>query len=205
MTKNNIMKLLLITLIILASSWVGCGGSDSQTADNSSANNTSIYDEPEEVDPMENIGIGPVSEIFLSDEIEQDKAERGSVIFKAKCSACHKTDTKFIGPAPKGILERRTPEWTMNMILNPDEMVQKDPIARALLMEYSAPMANQSLSLEEARDILAEMTARRRNCGILRQRLLESGTGRRHPSIDSRASRKNRGWCLCTLRCVRLF
>ena len=56
---------------------------------------------------------------------------------------------------PKGILDRRSPEWVMNMILNPDVMVQEDPLARDLLMEFNgSPMANQNLSEEEARAIL---------------------------------------------------
>jgi hypothetical protein len=43
----------------------------------------------------------------------------------------------------------------MNMILNPEEMVQKDPIAKQLLVEYNgAPMANQNLTEDEARAIL---------------------------------------------------
>jgi len=42
----------------------------------------------------------------------------------------------------------------MNMILNPDEMVQKDPIAKALLAEYLSPMANQNLTEEQARAVL---------------------------------------------------
>ncbi len=69
--------------------------------------------------------------------------------------ACHKPDKKFIGPAPKGILAKRSPEWVMNMILNPEEMVQKDPIAKALLVEYNgSPMANQGLTEAEARQVL---------------------------------------------------
>ena len=69
--------------------------------------------------------------------------------------ACHRPDKKFIGPAPKGVLERRTPEWVMNMILNPEEMVQKDPLAKDLLVEFNgSPMANQNLTEEEARAVL---------------------------------------------------
>jgi hypothetical protein len=52
-------------------------------------------------------------------------------------------------------MDRRNPAWIMNMILNPEEMTLKDPIARELFIEYnSAPMANQSLTEEEARAIL---------------------------------------------------
>ena len=43
----------------------------------------------------------------------------------------------------------------MNMILNPDVMVQEDPIAKKLLMENNgSPMANQNLTNEEARAVL---------------------------------------------------
>ena len=40
------------------------------------------------------------------------------------------------------------------MILNPDEMVKENQAAKELLMEYISPMANQSLTEEEARSIL---------------------------------------------------
>ena len=43
----------------------------------------------------------------------------------------------------------------MNMILNPEEMVQKDPLAKELLIEFNgSPMANQNLTQEEARAVL---------------------------------------------------
>jgi cytochrome c2 len=71
------------------------------------------------------------------------------------CLACHRIGKKFIGPPPNGILERRTPEWVMNMILNPQEMVQKDPLAKDLLKEFNgSPMSNQGLTEDQARAIL---------------------------------------------------
>ena len=64
-------------------------------------------------------------------------------------------DQRMIGPAMEGVLERRSPEWVMNMILNPDGMLREDPIAKALLKEYNnAIMLNQNLSEEEARELL---------------------------------------------------
>ena len=53
-----------------------------------------------------------------------------------------------------GIYERRSPEWVMNMILNPEEMVKKNDIAKKLLAEYIAPMANQNLTEDEARAVV---------------------------------------------------
>ncbi len=104
---------------------------------------------------MSNKGIGPVKNLELPNEINQGMVAKGKVNFDAKCLACHKTHKKFIGPAPVGILDRRSPEWIMNMILNPDEMVKNDPIAKQLLIEHNgSPMANQGLTEEEARQIL---------------------------------------------------
>jgi cytochrome c551/c552 len=81
----------------------------------------------------------------------------GADVYKKMCMACHRPDKKFIGPAPTGILARRTPEWIMNMILNPVEMVQKDPLAKDLLMEFNgSPMANQNLTEDEARAVLED-------------------------------------------------
>lgn len=103
--------------------------------------------------PMTNKGIGPVKSLELG-AIDQSMADEGKKIFDEKCTACHKIDTKYIGPALKGVTTRRTPEWIMNMILNPELMLKNDPIAKSLIKEYAAPMANQGLKEDEARKIL---------------------------------------------------
>ena len=69
-------------------------------------------------DPMMNKGIGPISEVIL-DEINNEWVEEGKKIYNEKCTSCHKPTEKFVGPAQQGVLQRRTPEWVMNMILNP--------------------------------------------------------------------------------------
>lgn len=109
---------------------------------------------PSETVDLTNKGIGPVKSLTLV-AIDQPLATKGQEIFKNMCTACHKPTKKFIGPAPKGILERRTPEWVMNMILNPEKMITNDPLAKELLKEFNgAPMANQNLSEEDARAVL---------------------------------------------------
>ncbi len=40
------------------------------------------------------------------------------------------------------------------MILNPEEMVETDPVGQELLKRYLAPMANQNLTQDEARKVL---------------------------------------------------
>jgi cytochrome c551/c552 len=99
----------------------------------------------------ENMGIGPIQSMVFEADINTSLAEEGAGIFKQKCTACHMTDRKLIGPAMKGIYERRSPAWVMNMILNPTEMLQKDKTAMALLKEYNnVMMLNQNLSEKEA-------------------------------------------------------
>ena len=104
---------------------------------------------------LENKGIGPIDSIAISEEIDEEMASLGKEIYTQKCSACHKVGSTFIGPPPNGILERRTPEWVMNMILNPAEMLQKDSLAKALFMEFDGQlMTNQQVTVEEARAML---------------------------------------------------
>ena len=145
-------KYILSALIIFVA-W-GCGGSsESSATDETTPPPKSML--AEQQDPLENKGIGPIKEVILEDEIDMEMVEAGKKVYMQMCTSCHKTDKKFIGPAPKGIFERRSPEWVMNMILNPEVMIMKDPIAKQLLIEYNgAPMANQGVTEEQARQIL---------------------------------------------------
>lgn len=110
---------------------------------------------PSETIDLTNKGVGPITSVTLAEEIDQAMATKGAEVYKKMCTACHKPTKKFIGPAPIGSLERRTPEWIMNMILDPEGMVKNDPLAKALLIEFNgSPMANQNLTEEEARAVL---------------------------------------------------
>jgi mono/diheme cytochrome c family protein len=117
-------------------------------------NTTSAVKASERVD-LDNKGVGPITSLTLDAEIDQAMAKQGEEVFNQMCTACHRVGKKFIGPAPNGILERRTPEWVMNMVLNPEVMVKEDPLAKDLLMEFNgSPMANQGLTEEQARAVL---------------------------------------------------
>lgn len=100
-------------------------------------------------------GVGPVQAFELPAEIDNSMVTKGQEVFEAKCTACHKPEKRFIGPAPKDILSRRNPAWVMNMILDPEQMVKEDAIAKKLLIDFNgSPMANQNLTEEEARAVL---------------------------------------------------
>ena len=151
MKKINII-LLGVTTALLS----GCGNAGNSTEEKKEE---ILPYESTVVDPYDNWetnhGVGPVNSFSLPEEIDQALADKGAEIYESKCTACHKPDKKFIGPAPKDILSRRTPAWIMNMILAPDKMVLEDPIAKKLLIEFNgSPMANQGLSEEDARAVL---------------------------------------------------
>lgn len=160
--KTTTLKILITLLISLL---ISCGGKEEkkkkgfsyekkETTETKTTPKTEKIPASKKVD-LSNKGVGPITSLKLPEEIDQSMAANGAEVYKKMCTACHRTDKKFIGPAPTGIIERRSPEWIMNMILNPDEMVQKDPLAKELLIEFNgSPMANQNLTEEEARAVL---------------------------------------------------
>lgn len=99
-------------------------------------------------------GIGPIKKRLFLGQINKALAKQGEDIFKVKCAPCHKLDERYIGPAQRYATERRPPEYIMNMILNPDEMVKRHPEAKKLLVEYLSPMTFQNISEVDARNVL---------------------------------------------------
>jgi mono/diheme cytochrome c family protein len=103
---------------------------------------------------LNNKGVGPITSVSFDADINADLAAQGEAKFNSICIACHQINQRMIGPALAGVYERRSPEWVMNMILNPDGMLKSDPIAKALYEEYNgAIMLNQNLSEEDARAV----------------------------------------------------
>ncbi|MEP2023282.1 MAG: cytochrome c [Reichenbachiella sp.] len=105
-------------------------------------------------DPMQNMGIGPIEKLDLQ-PLNTNMAADGKKIYDQLCRVCHDEIRQMEGPAHRGIMNRRTPEWIMNMMLNPKEMSQKDPIAKILAERVNGvEMADMNLSEDEARKIL---------------------------------------------------
>jgi mono/diheme cytochrome c family protein len=98
-------------------------------------------------------GIGPIESVTLG-ALDPELAKKGQEKFVLKCSACHKLDERLVGPPLRGVTQRRRPEFIMNMMLNPDEMVKKHPVVKKLLGEYFVPMTFQNITQEDARAIL---------------------------------------------------
>jgi len=130
----------LLPLLLIGLS--GCGGSSSEDASSDAGNGSSGSPQ---VGPIETIDVGP---------IEEDLAEKGEEIFNTRCTTCHKLDEEHIGPTLRDVTNRRDPAYIMNMILAPEDMIQKHPTAQELFSEYGTMMTNQNLSEDQARAIL---------------------------------------------------
>lgn len=104
------------------------------------------------------LGVGPVSHVDIA-TLDPARAPEGEKLFKERCSACHRIGERYIGPALAGVTKRRQPEWILNMILKPELMVRKDPVAMELLAAYLTPMANQGVTRNEAEAILVYFRA----------------------------------------------
>lgn len=156
-SKRALFPFMFVSSLFLAS----CGGNQQASTESSQAESSAASTESSAPAAAVNTkehsdskGVGKFTSVDVS-AFKSDVATKGKSVFEAKCSACHKTDDqKIVGPGLKGVTERRTPEWIMNMITNPEEMTKKDPVAKALLEEHLTQMTFQNVTDAEARDIL---------------------------------------------------
>jgi mono/diheme cytochrome c family protein len=142
-----VLSFTLSTLVWMAS----CS---SQSTSEVSATATEQTEATEATPAASDKGVGPVSNVTLADTPDQALADKGKALFEGNCSACHKFGERYVGPDLSGVTKRRKPEWIMNMVLNPQEMLQKDATAQQLLAEYMTQMPYQNLKEEEVRAVL---------------------------------------------------
>lgn len=98
-------------------------------------------------------GIGPIKNVTLG-KLDPKLVAKGKTIFNTKCVACHKLDSRLVGPPLRNITKKNTPEFIMNYLLNTSEMQKKDPILEKLVAEYKVIMPDQQLSKNDARSVL---------------------------------------------------
>lgn len=101
-----------------------------------------------------NKGIGPVTEVVLLNHIDEKMVSKGERLFNNECASCHRIHESGKGPALGNVLERRSPEFVMNIILNTQEMIEKDPVVMSLKGQYESEMVQVDVTQEEAREIV---------------------------------------------------
>ena len=144
--------ILFSALIIYA-----CSSSNTETDSGNTPKPKSMIED--EV-PDDGKGIGEIKHVDLNSPLNPSMVATGKGVYELKCAACHKlTAQKVVGPGWKGVTEKRKPEWIMNMILNVEVMLDKDPVANALFKECLTRMPNQNLTTEESRAVLEFMYA----------------------------------------------
>jgi len=154
------LAILFLSLTFL----ISCGDKKNEQKDNVTPAEDGITDGrpgaygegPESYDPKR--GEGPYDKVDLDPTLNHALADKGEAASGVKCLSCHKTtDERLVGPGWAGVTERRTPQWIMNFITNPDPMIDKDPEVQAQLELCLVRMPNQNLADEEARAILEYM------------------------------------------------
>ena len=136
--------------VLLLMGLAACAGeADRESADIQSQGQTDMLSQTE----LEH-GIGPIKELELSPIIDTVLVSQGQAVFETKCAACHKLEERYVGPPLGQVLDRRSPEFVMNMMLNPDEMAKKHPEGKDMLAEYFTLMPSQNLTEPDARSIL---------------------------------------------------
>ena len=148
----------LFVLVSFAFLLTSCGGNKAPEAGTNpySAAEPAATSNPK-YDPNRGAGKWSAENVQLG-AIDAAMVASGEKIRAVKCSSCHKlTEEKLVGPGWKGVTSRRKAEWIMNFITNPDPMIEKDPAAQAMLELCLVRMPNQSLSDDDARNILEYM------------------------------------------------
>jgi cytochrome c oxidase subunit 2 len=85
----------------------------------------------------------------------------GAAIYSANCAACHKIDADLVGPALKGISERRDEAWLIKWIKNSQAVINSgDPYAKDLYAKWNnVQMPAFDLSDDEVKAVLAYIKA----------------------------------------------
>ncbi len=144
------MKSILTALVALTLIFTACSGDDSQQRADSSETEEQGLTEFE----LEH-GIGPITErVSLSEEPDEDLVIRGRDIYEMKCEMCHNMEGRMVGPALGDVLERRSAEFVMNFILNPQGMTRNHPEGQRMLQEYMTAMPFQNVSEDDAKALV---------------------------------------------------
>ena len=76
---------------------------------------------------------------FLSFFITSVQSQpNGEQLFKVNCAVCHKIDTRLVGPALKGVNERREEEWLLKFVKSSQTVIKSgDETAVQLFNEFN--------------------------------------------------------------------
>jgi cytochrome c len=136
-------KSITITVLILAAIFLNLSGYHSTSGNSLSR---IVYPQSAGADK----GIGPFQNVTLA-PIDKEKVKTGLSIFNNKCLLCHELDNIKIGPPLRNVAKDNSPEFVLNMIVNPLEMQKSNNTVKELMKKYNnVPMPDQKISQEDA-------------------------------------------------------
>jgi cytochrome c2 len=143
----------LVTLLGLSALVYACGSDTGSSKKETASNQPAASEKPNpSYDP--NRGAGKFTKVDVTATLDKTMAGAGQKIYDVKCSSCHKlTAEKLVGPGWSGVTSRHSAEWIMNFATNPDEMLDKDAKAQAMLEICLVRMPNQNLTDDDARHV----------------------------------------------------
>jgi cytochrome c len=147
-STDAILSKVYFIIFLLSIIFFSCGDSNSGKQPTDKSNTSGLPDWE-----FKN-GFGPIKKKLYLLPVDKTMADEGLKIFESKCAACHKLDERYVGPAQRNVLQRVTPEFFMNMVINPEENLNKHPHTQEMLALYMQKMTNQNINLEDARKLL---------------------------------------------------
>ena len=149
-SRNTQRWTLVLAMVALLSACGGGGGNEAPAAARGG-----VPAEREALNAFElEHGIGPFTSVVELGPIDASLVARGQDSYEMKCLSCHRMEDRFVGPPLGEILALRSATYVLNMIMNPMEMTQRHPEAKALLAQYMSIMPYQNIAQDEAKAIL---------------------------------------------------
>ena len=147
---------LIICLIVISS--LSCSGNHTSDKPSNKGNNQVSDNMVKRIQDttksqQQDKGAGPISSVELG-PVNQQLANKGQNIFQQNCSGCHAMNQRKVGPALGDVTQEQTPEFIMNMILNPSGMIQNNSQVQAMVKEYGVTMPDVGLDSTQARAVL---------------------------------------------------
>ncbi|HQL24776.1 MAG TPA: cytochrome c [candidate division Zixibacteria bacterium] len=99
-------------------------------------------------------GIGPITDALEIGPVDAARAAQGRELFIAKCATCHYLDDRKTGPGLRDVTKRRSPEYVLNQVLNPEQMGKLHPEGKKLVAQYAQFMTIQGITPDDARALL---------------------------------------------------
>lgn len=132
-------------------------------------------------------------------------AANGQKLFNSTCTACHKLDTKFVGPPLKGVTEKRSKEWLKQFISNSTEFIKKDADAKAIFDEFKIPMpAHPQFSDKQLDDIISYLAVGDEGVAPVKE-VASDETTEQVPAMPMEAGKINWWWQPLVLLVIALL